>query len=197
MNHKKDFSKDYILPQEMRNELKQPLGVLLTENPTRNLIKKIKEENPPLVIFIGDYCVNEVLKEGYTPDFSIVDGKNLRKPFEYITIPNAKVINTINPPAKITASAWKTIKKTIVELIELTSNKSKEPIVLFVEGEEDLLVFPAVLESPNESFVIYGQPHEGVVVIKVTVNVKFKFEKLIERMKVSKNEVKNTRKEHQ
>ncbi|MCK5157960.1 MAG: DUF359 domain-containing protein, partial [Candidatus Heimdallarchaeota archaeon] len=60
----------------------------------------------------------------------------------------------------------------------------KEPIVLLITGEEDLLVFPAVLEAPENSFVVYGQPHEGIVLIKVTMNARFKFEKLIERMKV-------------
>ena len=45
-------------------------------------------------------------------------------------------------------------------------------------------MFPAVLEAPENSFVVYGQPHEGIVLIKVTMNARFKFEKLIERMKV-------------
>ncbi|HUU77607.1 MAG TPA: DUF359 domain-containing protein [candidate division Zixibacteria bacterium] len=179
---------DLFLPEEMRDELKKPLGFLLFENPTENLIRLLAEEKPSLVIFIGDYCVQEVLAKGYIPNISIIDGKNLRKSFEKITIHNAKVINTNNPPAMITTNAWITIRTIIEELVETDSNGKKEPIVLYVQGEEDLLVFPVVLESPIGTYVVYGQPHEGVVVIKVTVNVKFKFKKLIERMKVRKNE---------
>ena len=180
---------NYFLPVEMRSELKQPLGELIVENPTQNLLNRIQKDKPPLTIFVGDYCTKEVINSGYNPDISIIDGKNLRKKFEKILIPNAKVIKAENPPAMVTSESWQLIAELIGNQIKnLSKDISKEPIVLFIDGEEDLLVFPAVIESPENTFVIYGQPHEGVVLIKVTANVKFKFKKLIERMKVNKNE---------
>ncbi len=189
MTNEKNFSsQDYFLPEDMREELKQPLGELITESPTESLLERIDSEKPLLTIFVGDYCVQEAINSGYIPNISIIDGKNLRKKFKNILIPNAKVIKTKNPPASVTAESWTMIAEQIGKQIDSSDNKSKEPIVLFIDGEEDLLVFPAVIESPEGAFIIYGQPHEGVVLIKVTANVKFKFRKLIERMKVNKNE---------
>jgi len=177
--------KEYFLPEEMRSELKDPLGELLTKEPTLKLIKLVEDEKPPLIIFVGDFCVEDALKHGLTPDISIMDGKNLREPYHEISIHNAKVINSNNPPAKITVESWTKIAQAIKQQIQRKEKKlPKEPIVLLITGEEDLLVFPAVLEAPENSFVVYGQPHEGIVLIKVTMNVRFKFEKLIERMKV-------------
>ena len=97
---------EYLLPEEMRSELKDPLGELITEEPTLKLIKLVEEENPPIIIFVGDYCVEDALKHGLTPDISIIDGKNLREPYHEISIHNAKVINSNNPPAKITVESW-------------------------------------------------------------------------------------------
>ncbi len=181
----KSFLKEYILPEEMRSELKEPLGELITIDPSLSLIKRIQEEQPPIVILVGDYCVEDALKHGLIPDISILDGVNLREPYHEISIHNAKVINSNNPPAKITVESWTKIIEIIEQQIQRTIEEiPKEPIVLLITGEEDLLVVPAVLEAPEGSFVVYGQPHKGIVLIKVTANAKFKFKKLIERMKV-------------
>jgi len=184
----------FILPEEMREEFKKPLGKLLTKNPTKELIKQIEEQNPPLIIFVGDYCVLDALKHGLIPDIAVIDGKNLREEFKEISIDNAKVIKSKNPPATITANTWLKIKEIFEsqKTIQIT-RKPKEPIVLLIEGEEDLLVLPIALEAPENSFIIYGQPYEGIVVIKVTADIKIKFSKLIGRMKVERNEDKDPR----
>jgi len=44
----------------------------------------------------------------------------------------------------------------------------KRKLAVLVEGEEDLLVLPLMAEAPIGSVIIYGQPHEGLVVITVT-----------------------------
>jgi uncharacterized protein (UPF0218 family) len=36
-----------------------------------------------------------------------------------------------------------------------------------VDGEEDLAVLPCLLNSPKDAFILYGQPNEGVVLVKV------------------------------
>ncbi|NHJ47769.1 MAG: DUF359 domain-containing protein [Asgard group archaeon] len=180
-----NFTSDLKLPESMRNELKKPLGQLITSQPTKTLIQLIEKDQPQLVIFVGDYCVQKALEHNLVPHLSIIDGKNLREPFEKITIGNAKEIKCKNPAATITVESWKKIKEIIKELVTI---KEKQPIILYIDGEEDLLVLPVIIELPNNSFVVYGQPHEGIVVINVTPNVKFKCKKLIERMKVESDE---------
>lgn len=176
------------LPDGMRSELSKPLGQLITVEPTKELLKKIAEEKPPLVIMIGDYCTQDVINQGYIPDLAIIDGLNLRKQFQEVMIPNAKIIKANNPPAEISKESWVQISKAIHEIFAKKESKSNLPIILSITGEEDLLVFPAVLEAPEGAFIIYGQPHEGIVLINVTANVKFKFKELIERIKVEQNE---------
>ena len=60
---------------------------------------------------------------------------------------------------------------------------------IVINGEEDLLALPAVLFAPEGSFVVYGQPKEGVVVIKVTAEKKAEVKLIIDEMEVvnSKN----------
>jgi uncharacterized protein (UPF0218 family) len=40
-----------------------------------------------------------------------------------------------------------------------------EDAVILVEGEEDLLALPSIVESPDNSLVLYGQPSQGLVVV--------------------------------
>ena len=180
-----NLTSDLKLPESMRDELKEPLGQLITSQPTKTLIQFIEKDHPPLVVFVGDFCVHKALEHDLVPHLSIIDGKNLREPFERITIDNAKEIKSENPAATITIEAWKKIREIIGEL---HSVKEKQPIILYIDGEEDLLVLPVILELPVNSYVVYGQPHEGIVLIIVTPNVKFKCKKLIERMKVESDE---------
>ncbi len=37
-----------------------------------------------------------------------------------------------------------------------------------IDGEEDLSVIPSVLLSPIDSYVFYGQPEKGIVMIKIS-----------------------------
>jgi uncharacterized protein (UPF0218 family) len=37
-----------------------------------------------------------------------------------------------------------------------------------VKGEEDMLALPMFTLAPKESAVLYGQPLEGIVVVKIT-----------------------------
>ena len=39
--------------------------------------------------------------------------------------------------------------------------------MVLIEGEEDLLTIPAVMEAPLGAVVFYGQPLEGVVAVRV------------------------------
>ncbi|NHJ39121.1 MAG: DUF359 domain-containing protein [Asgard group archaeon] len=183
-----NISQDFFLPDNMRSELKKPLGKLIKRKPTRTLIKLVKKNKPPMVVFVGDYCVQQALKYEFIPDISVIDGRNLREPFNEIKINNAMIVKSENPQATITIKTWKIIRELIDDFLGF---KEKQPIILYIDGEEDLLVLPIVLELPNKSFVVYGQPNEGIVLINVTPNAKLKCKKLIERMKVENDEYKN------
>jgi uncharacterized protein (UPF0218 family) len=54
--------------------------------------------------------------------------------------------------------------------------------VIYVEGEEDLLAIPAILESPDNAIIIYGQPSQGVVVVTASPDMKTEVKKMANRM---------------
>jgi uncharacterized protein (UPF0218 family) len=52
-----------------------------------------------------------------------------------------------------------------------------------VEGEEDLLTLIAVLYAPKNALVLYGQPHEGLVAVRITSEKKAQAERILKEMK--------------
>jgi uncharacterized protein (UPF0218 family) len=152
----------YILTTELRAKLKKPLGILIqgSFNETMTRIKNmIESEEPSAVISVGDTVSKNLVENGVIPKLAIVDNKVMRKKSEPVAIPAEKTLATVNPAGTITEEAIATIK----EAIECGSS-----VKILVDGEEDLLTLIAVLHAPENSLVIYGQPHQGVVVIKVT-----------------------------
>jgi hypothetical protein len=70
-----------------------------------------------------------------------------------------ETLHVQNPKATITDEAITAVRNSF-------GNGNRIQIV--VDGEEDLLALVAVLYAPENSLVVYGQPYEGIVVIKVT-----------------------------
>lgn len=105
----------------------------------------------------------------------IVDNKIMRKPIEPIKVKADKTLFLRNPPGTITDEAWCVIDEAF---------KLDGRVKISVEGEEDLLTLVAVLHAPENSIVIYGQPHEGVVIINVTRDEKTTIRRIIEEMEL-------------
>ena len=51
-----------------------------------------------------------------------------------------------------------------------------------MDGEEDLLAIPAILESPDNALIVYGQPSQGVVVVTASSEVKHETREMMNRM---------------
>jgi len=54
-----------------------------------------------------------------------------------------------------------------------------------VDGEEDLLTLVVVLSAPEDALVVYGQPHRGIVVVKVTEETREKMWRIVDAMEES------------
>ena len=80
-----------------------------------------------------------------------------------------------NPAAVIYPEAWSTID---------TAIHQKDTALVIVDGEEDLLGFPAVLLAPDDSVIIYGQPDVGIVWVPVTPENKTIARELLEQMPI-------------
>ena len=163
------------LPENLRNKLKIPLGRLIKNNDPEKvqIIKQIYTEN--IVITIGDATSEMLIKLGLIPFLQIVDGKEKRHERE-LPVDSSVVTNLhcVNPAGELTQQSIDTIKK---------SFNSKPPIRILVDGEEDLMVLPACLFSPENSVVMYGQPNEGLVIVQITNEIREKIQKIVNSMK--------------
>ena len=155
--------KNYFLPERLKPELRKVWGKAIfgeKERVLKNYQNFIKKRNFKKIITVGDYC-----SANFASDVKIFDGKIERKKIK-------KVLNYSlfckNPPGQIRAEVWPTIKKAI-----------KEKRNVFVEGEEDLLVIPAVLLSENGNLIIYGFKKKGICLIEVSEKIKKEIKDLL------------------
>ncbi len=146
-------------------KLKLPLGRLLPGSPTETMPKLreiIDEAAPPYITAVGDVVSKETEAAGIRVNLRIVDHKSMRHSLEPSTFHASNVYEVKNPAGVITSGSWDAIKKAF---------RNKDSII-FVEGEEDLLALPCVMESPPRALVLYGQPSEGMVVVTVLDEVR-------------------------
>ena len=162
------------LPDDLRDQLKNPLGNLVSDNdPNKeNIIKKISAES--VIITVGDRTTENMLQLGLKPQVQIIDGLEKRS---QRVVPTDDVINTKlsckNPPGEITEESIQVIRKAF---------SSKPPVRITVDGEEDLLVIPVCICAPENSVVMYGQPNEGLVLVHVTPEMQAKVQKILDSM---------------
>ena len=162
------------LPDSLRDKLKIPLGILLLEDEVnkKNIQKHISESS--YIISVGDRTTEKMLGFGLIPSLQIIDGqekrikRNIPKNFEVST-----ALTCDNPAAEITNQSIETIKKAFI---------SPTPVRIIVHGEEDLLVIPICIYAPQNSVVMYGQPNEGLVIVKITPEIRNKTQKLLDLM---------------
>jgi len=165
-----------LLTSELRKELKKPQGLLIDghfKETMKRLKEFIEEEKPSLIISVGDVVSRNMIEYGFQPNVVIVDNKVMRKPIQPITVNADQTLYAKNPPGTITNEACTAIK---------TAFKQEGRIRLMIDGEEDLLTLPVVLVAPENAVVVYGQPHNGIVVIKVTEEKKVKIRHIVDSM---------------
>jgi GTP-dependent dephospho-CoA kinase len=170
---------EYILTAELRVILKQPFGILIEGSSDETMAKlrsQVGREKPPMVIAVGDVVSKNLHEYTLHPQVSIIDHVSLR---DQKTLPpeahGEKTVHVKNPPGVITREAIDAIKKATVE-------GSHTHIV--VAGEEDLLTLIAVMHAPINSLIIYGQPHSGIVIVKVTSEKKGEVRGYLKAMKI-------------
>jgi uncharacterized protein (UPF0218 family) len=162
------------LPDNLREQLKIPLGLLILENDVnKNNIQKYISKSS-YVITVGDRTTEKMIDFGLNPSLQIIDGQEKRikrdmpKNFEVLT-----TLSCDNPAAEITIQSIETIKQAFV---------SQTPVRITVNGEEDLLVIPVCIHAPENSVVLYGQPNEGLVIVTITPEIRNKTQKLLDSM---------------
>ncbi|HZY94672.1 MAG TPA: GTP-dependent dephospho-CoA kinase family protein [Candidatus Bathyarchaeia archaeon] len=155
--------------------LKQPLGQLVLGKATETMVQLaniVRQTRPAKITAVGDIVSREMLEAGIPVNLRIVDQKTMRESVSTQPRPSNHTYRARNPAGGITEEATKIIREAM---------KHDEALIV-IDGEEDLLAIPAVLESPDHALVVYGQPLQGVVVVATTAIVKARVKALLNRM---------------
>lgn len=139
--------------------LKQPFGTLVPDKEVtkQNVASMLKGTRK--VIAVGDATTERLISFGIVPDVAVIDGRERRSKRSYPADYPAKELQCRNPAGAISKDAVKTLQDAL---------KTAPPARVLVEGEEDLLALPAFALAPEGSVVLYGQPLEGLVVVRIT-----------------------------
>ncbi|WP_233710670.1 GTP-dependent dephospho-CoA kinase family protein [Natronococcus pandeyae] len=158
-----------ILPDELRHELKEPMGPIETD--AEQLLETL--EGP--LIAVGDVVTYHFLQAGRLPDVALVDERTKRETVEEEireTVTQRANVEATNPPAELTADVVRTLRDAL---------ERDEPTTILVDGEEDLVALPAIVVAPDGASVVYGQPDEGMVHVVVDDEVRAEVRALLER----------------
>ena len=153
--------------------MKTPLGILLPESQVdKSNIEKYLSNNS-YIITVGDRTTEKMINFGLIPSLQIIDGLEKREKREPPKLDNATELTVDNPAAEITPQSIAMIKKAFT---------LQNPVRLFVNGEEDLLVLPVCIHAPENAVVLYGQPNRGLVIVRITPEIRNKVETLLDLM---------------
>ncbi len=173
---------EYVITPELRVRLKEPFGSLIqgtVEETMTKLEMLVEKEKPPMIISVGDVVSKTLHQYKLHPQLTVIDNISLRdQKIPPLEAHGEESVNVKNPQGTITEESTLAIQRALSRGVHTH---------IIVEGEEDLLTLTAVLNAPERSFVIYGQPHLGVVVIKVTGQKKCEVQEFLNAMKVSKS----------
>ena len=151
----------YTLPDHLREQYKIRLGTLIPE-PKKEVMTTTVEGRIP-VVCIGDMVTYTLLNLNIHIDVAVVDYRTCRGGFAFSEQIRAMTNNKIkinNGAATISDEGYETIKRA------LESSFPMEPTLLIeVDGEEDLLLMPAVVHAPPSAVLFYGEPDKGLVAV--------------------------------
>lgn len=163
------------LPDDMRSRLREPIGELIHGPPQKSveqLRQIVKSAKPSKIISVGDFVSKLLAESSVRVDLAIIDNKVMRQEIDGSEVRARNVFRTSNAAGGIEMIAWAAVKEAL----------KKPDSVLIVNGEEDLLTLAAIASAPRNALVVYGQPSEGMVVVRVNRAKKSEVASIISQM---------------
>lgn len=145
------------LPDEHRDRFKKPIGRLFPE-----LADALPLLEGKTVYSVGDVVTHNLLAAGWSPAIAVIDGYTMRVPYEKTPLCAHRRVRVKNPAGTLTEDLIGALEDAV----------ARPPVLVIVEGEEDLAVIPLLRLAPMGSAILYGQPGEGAVVCIVTEELK-------------------------
>lgn len=160
------------LPDEHREAFKDALGPIYTDAAT------LLDAEPGPIVTVGDVVSFHFERAGRVPDVAVIDGRTKRTAVDpeieaALERSPAHRIHATNPPGTLTISLLRALASAF---------DRDDPVQVVVDGEEDLATVPSILLCPSGTNVIYGQPAEGMVHVRVTSEARARAWSLLEKM---------------
>lgn len=168
--------KVYMLPEDLRTRLARPLGRLFSTEEVKGQSFAEVVREATMVITVGDRVTETLGARGRVPDVQVVDSRENRKERTPPDVAYARRIEVGNPPGTITEDAIEGIKEAL---------RGQKPARVAVKGEEDLLALPAIALAPLSAAIFYGQPGEGIVVVRADAESKSRNRAILAEMGIS------------
>lgn len=140
------------LPHSLRESLREPLGPVVTD------VDRLLEDVTGPVVTVGDIVTDHLLSAGVEPTVAVVDGRTERTAVDE-AVRERLPLDTDRP----IPNAAGTLSAELVSALVTAIDRREHGTVLVVDGEEDLAALPALLATPSDGVVVYGQPGEGMV----------------------------------
>ncbi len=157
------FSKNITLNQTQRDFFTNPQG---------EIVKEPQHEEKSIICVVGDTSLETFIENNWGYDLGIYDKRQQRQ------VVKSKVITSIKPNLIIDNIAGDISPQLVKSLKEALNNNAKH---LFVEGEEDLAAVALALLLPLDSTIYYGQPNQGLVMMKITEKLKNKIYQVLSK----------------
>ncbi len=153
------------LPEEKKYLFKAPFGTLYPE--ISDLLPLLGGQ---AIYSVGDVVTSRLLQHGVIPAVAVIDGHTMR--VTCVNEPQAysRVVRVKNPPGAISDALIR----------ELAAAVNNPPVLIIVEGEEDLAVIPLVILAREGDLILYGQPGEGVVIRLIDSQAKRRAQELMD-----------------
>ncbi len=165
------------VPEKIKNELKKPLGDLVDHAQLPAIANKYK------IISVGDISTLICIQHAIHPFIAVFDFHYMRQVLDLDKeeqiekyFKKARAYKLRNPAGTISA-----------EVMPIAEYMLKSGGILKVDGEEDLLALVFIAMAEKDTAVIYGQPNEGLVLIKPNSQSKQKAKEILKKLNLLQN----------
>jgi uncharacterized protein (UPF0218 family) len=170
----------YRLTDHLRVVLKDPLGMLVPNE------ERTKSRLDPLIfdplVLVGDVTASVMTSMGFVPALILVDNHTKRgKEIPTLMVEPAKRMKVANPAGMLGGELFEAIEEA-ARSIEI--GEEEGPVLIEVDGEEDLSTLAAIKLMPYGSTVVYGQPDSGLVIVTVDEEIKERIDEMLREMEV-------------
>jgi uncharacterized protein (UPF0218 family) len=149
------------IPESVREKLRKPLGSLETDfRKVRKLGRNCR------ITTVGDICTLSLLALGMRPHLAVFDLRFMR---QRLDSGMASILETQFRNAKRYRNPAGTLSE---KIMRDAKRLLEEGGAVKIDGEEDLTALAFIMAGGKNDAIIYGQPHNGLVIVRPGSRVK-------------------------